>query len=30
MKLFERFRSAADKYGEKIARDMLQAGIPEV
>ena len=29
MKLFESFRSAADKYGEDIARAMLNAGIPD-
>ena len=29
MKLFESFRSAADKYGETLAREMLTAGIPD-
>lgn len=29
MKLFESFRSAADKYGEALAREMLTAGIPD-
>lgn len=28
MKIFESFRSAADKYGEELAREMLNAGIP--
>ena len=28
MKLFESFRSAVDKYGEELAREMLNAGIP--
>ena len=29
MKLFESFRSAADKYGDTLAREMLTAGIPD-
>lgn len=29
MKLLESFRSAADKYGENMARKMLNAGIPD-
>lgn len=29
MKLFESFRSAADKYREALAREMLTAGIPD-